>query len=569
MAAGPAETAPSGWLATVMEGPTLRFCEEGRVEAANERAWRQLGYSAEADLVGKQMAGEVVLTADRDRVRDAMVEAQSGDQSRAFRLRLVRADLSVCRTLVRVRLIMDGEGDVVGAEIEQVADALAAFSPGSFNDNIGDVYYLSGSGPAAVLYWFEREEVFSSTVSLVYGGNSLEGDWEGWKGWLGDMDPVSVSLTTGIPVLRGWAESTPALDNYAVRYGVFPAGAVFGTSRDADRRTLEQQAASSYYAALCSATDEGADPLSVSYVLPHALKPYYKPTYNVAFKRLRYAVAVPLPVLSRWLPALYDRSRTTMLIALGKLPPTAVPRVDWKRRLISIHNCPFVKPKVSELLYRLTTDKLMSGLKLSRIGRDGNCPFCQIPASPEHMFRDCPSVVEVWGHLDGMGATFWPQYEPFDYNDIPTLLCEYDPCSLFKVAGLWALWRQWCDLFYNRDQFDQVRLGEWLPECMRMVKLDLLSKLREAQPMIDWLGVLADRREPQNMSLDGEAEATGGIPEKLFLLTEAVSVHTNPMHLTEPVHPAMLRWIGNSVMCYRRGDKLVFNHAEWLQFEPL
>ena len=64
-----------------------------------------------------------------------------------------------------------------------------------------------------------------------------------------------------------------------------------------------------------------------------------------------------------------------------------------------------------------------------------------------------------------------------------------------------------------------------------MVKLDLLSKLREAQPMIDWLGVLADRREPQNMSLDGEAEATGGIPEKLFLLTEAVSVHTNPMHL--------------------------------------
>lgn len=116
-----------------------------------------------------------------------------------------------------------------------------------------------------------------------------------------------------------------------------------------------------------------------------------------------------------------------MLIALGKLPPTAVPRVDWKRRLISIHNCPFVKPKVSELLYRLTTDKLMSGLKLSRIGRDGNCPFCQIPAGPEHMFRDCPSVVEVWGHLDGMGATFWPQYEPFDYNDIPTLLCEYDP----------------------------------------------------------------------------------------------------------------------------------------------
>jgi hypothetical protein len=314
--------------------------------------------------------------------------------------------------------------------------------------------------------------------------------------------------------------------------------------------------------------DEGADPLSVSYVLPHALKPYYKPTYNVAFKRLRYAVAVPLPVLSRWLPALYDRSRTTMLIALGKLPPTAVPRVDWKRRLISIHNCPFVKPKVSELLYRLTTDKLMSGLKLSRIGRDGNCPFCQIPAGPEHMFRDCPSVVEVWGHLDGMGATFWPQYEPFDYNDIPTLLCEYDPCSLFKVAGLWALWRQWCDLFYNRDQFDQVRLGEWLPECMRMVKLDLLCKLREAQPMIDWLGVLADRREPQNMSLDGEADATGGIPEKLFLLTEAVSVHTNPMHLTEPVHPAMLRWIGNSVMCYRRGDKLVFNHAEWLQFEP-
>ena len=47
---------------------------------------------------------------------------------------------------------------------------------------------------------------------------------------------------------------------------------------------------------------------------------------------------------------------------------------------------------------------------------------------------------------------------------------------------------------------------------MRTVKLDLLSKLREDQPMIDWLGVLANRSEPQNMSLDGEAEATEGDP---------------------------------------------------------
>ena len=73
---------------------------------------------------------------------------------------------------------------------------------------------------------------------------------------------MSVSLRTGILVLRGWAESTPALDNCTVRYWVFPAGAVFGTSRDVDRRILEQQVASSFYAALCSATDEGADPLS-------------------------------------------------------------------------------------------------------------------------------------------------------------------------------------------------------------------------------------------------------------------------------------------------------------------
>ena len=65
---------------------------------------------------------------------------------------------------------------------------------------------------------------------------------------------------------------------------MFPVGAVFGTSRDADRRALEQQAASSYYAALCSATNEAADPLSVSYVLPQALKPYYRPTYNVVMR---------------------------------------------------------------------------------------------------------------------------------------------------------------------------------------------------------------------------------------------------------------------------------------------
>ena len=52
MAAGPVETAPTGWLATTMKGLTLRFCEDGRVESADERAWQQLGYGAEEDMVG-------------------------------------------------------------------------------------------------------------------------------------------------------------------------------------------------------------------------------------------------------------------------------------------------------------------------------------------------------------------------------------------------------------------------------------------------------------------------------------------------------------------------------------
>ena len=43
-----------------------------------------------------------------------MIEVQGGGQSKAFRIGLVYADQSVCKILVRVRLIMGEGGDVVG-----------------------------------------------------------------------------------------------------------------------------------------------------------------------------------------------------------------------------------------------------------------------------------------------------------------------------------------------------------------------------------------------------------------------------------------------------------------------
>ena len=110
------------------------------------------------------------------------------------------------------------------------------------------------------------------------------------------------------------------------------------------------------------------------------------------------------------------------------------------------------------------------------------------------MFVTCPSTKHFWEKVDDMGATFWPDYYPFSWHDISSIAASYEPANLMKMSALRALWLQWNDMFYNRDDFIPDREERWLSECMMRLKVELLHRTREAKPVIQWLTVLTDRR---------------------------------------------------------------------------
>jgi hypothetical protein len=80
--------------------------------------------------------------------------------------------------------------------------------------------------------------------------------------------------------------------------------------------------------------------------------------------------------------------------------------------------------------------------------------------------------------------------------------------------------------------------------------------------VIQWLGILKDRRT------DSEQTELKRTPEKQFLLVESQSVSANPADFDLPAeNPFVAAWLGNNVMCYMRGPKLVFNHGVWYVYK--
>jgi hypothetical protein len=183
------------------------------------------------------------------------------------------------------------------------------------------------------------------------------------------------------------------------------------------------------------------------------------------------------------------------------------------------------------------------------------------PASAIHMFNDCLMIKQVWAEADQLGRSFWPSYTAFDYHkDITLLVHEYRPVTLFKMAVLWSLWRYWCELFYQPQNFGPERFALIVPEVMLMVRDQLLQRLSESRAVIQWLGVIKDRRT--------SPDPGSRTPEKEFLLVDCQSISWNPLVFDLPDdNPLVADWLGNNVLCYRRGSKLAFNHAVWYVYK--
>lgn len=299
------------------------------------------------------------------------------------------------------------------------------------------------------------------------------------------------------------------------------------------------------------------------------LMAYFRPVFRNVFSVVRSCSAQPLEALDHWpLSAAEKRLHAQRMTEYPGLSADSL-RVDWPKRLKNIAGCPFFMMKYTQLLYWMITRKIVTGLQLGRSGRDGTCPFCHTVADAEHMFVSCPSTRHFWEAVDDMGKTFWPDYHPFSWSDVPSIAANYEPENLMKMSALWSLWLQWNDLFYNRDDFTPDRLECWLGECMLRLKVELLHRAKEAKPVIQWLTVLADRRL-QPIGPDGPNEQhVGRVPEKRFLLTEALSINTNPViTLPDTECEDTRRLLGNNVLLYRVGNKIAFNHALWIEYAP-
>ena len=347
--------------------------------------------------------------------------------------------------------------------------------------NIGDIYYFTKCGkPNEVknwkLYWYIKTD----------DGESLE--LQGWsdsrdQGWRSDW-PTSI-----VPKLRKLAvtvlDNTPHVLDWASEV-LSPSSFTVPVSAKT-RPSIESLAGCNYYSHM-----HRADP-------PLEIPEQIKPSWSKVNQKIKKLGLEPLPALNDWPVTDTDKQYHLSQKRYGPVS------IDWSRRLKKIHHCPFLLPKYPQLIYQIITGTLKSGLWLIRSHVpqvSGFCPCCTLPqdpndpnhsvnkapASTRHMFSSCVMTQEVWTEADRLGHTFWSSYTDFDYmQDITLLVHSYNPVSLFKLAVVWSLWRWWCKLFYERESFNPDRLSNMTAEVMLMVRDEMIFRLIECRPVIQWL----------------------------------------------------------------------------------
>ena len=115
-------------------------------------------------------------------------------------------------------------------------------------------------------------------------------------------------------------------------------------------------------------------------------------------------------------------------------------------------------------------------------------------------------------------------------------------------------------------------LRTWLNECMMRLKMELVFRLAEAPAVHQWLEVERDRAlKRQQHRLGPSNEDQDPVPpmkEKLFLLTVALQINTNPISLPAELEGYLKEWVGNQYLCQvTHSNKLKFCHVNWVQYE--
>jgi hypothetical protein len=147
---------------------------------------------------------------------------------------------------------------------------------------------------------------------------------------------------------------------------------------------------------------------------------YYKPQYNTLFRSIRKANSDFIEYLKRWPPSTEEIKNHH-----DKPPPI---KVNWKERLKRLRNCTFLGPKYRQLIYQITTNSVIDGVRLHKTNPlRGICPHCGTVASTQHMLADCVFVKTIWQIIDKLGNEHWEDYNPLVYDLIPDILRSYDP----------------------------------------------------------------------------------------------------------------------------------------------
>ena len=401
-------------------------------------------------------------------------------------------------------------------------------------DDFGDIYYVVGDNrnPGTILnllYFTQRDD----HPSLLEFGGTPDESWGDWRQEiLPNLSHLRVSVLSGAPTVLGWGDEVIGPSSFHLE----------AQNKFEHPKSIESLLAPSFY---------------------HSQKfdaRVIKINFNAASRLLREQEYEPLRELDRWPPTLEE--------ALKCRARGLVPAPDWKKRFKYIHNARHLLPKYRQLIYWITTDSLLDGRRINRTRAPrGVCTACNTLATPEHMFSTCVIAVHIWQIASHLAEGHWADYEPFEYNLIPTLLNSYNPVDIFHLCFLWGLWRHWLDQFLSEDPEDVE--SDQITYIVEIAQKEFIKRICEIKPMTQWLRMVANRRVAEN-------EGEQAIPEKMFLLRYATMVRTNPKSILlkneTKIDPLILKWTANEHLLmidytFHR-PRLRINYAPWSLFLP-
>ena len=236
-------------------------------------------------------------------------------------------------------------------------------------------------------------------------------------------------------------------------------------------------------------------------------------------------------------------------------------------RFKKMKNCTFLGPKYRQLIYQITTNSLIDGIRLHYTNPlRGHCADCGVVASTQHMLMDCTYTKSMWCLIDQLGSKHWNDYKPLVYDQIPNILEVYEPINIYHTSALWSLWVTWCKHFY-----DAKPIHDWKKEIFTQLKKQFHKRIAEAPSMTQWIKLVQNRR---SRSRSVQNDSSEHVSEKGFLLFHTQSIKSNLPHLVcdeNGPNPNILKWIGNGLLVtidydalHGNKPRLKLNHLPWI-----